>query len=508
MDFVILIPLIVYFLLILLIGIYTTRFSSRGISEFFLGGRQMHKFVVALSAVVSGRSAWLLLGFTGQSYTMGLSAVWAVVGYIVVECLLFLFYAPRIRKFSGEHNCITLPDYFAARFNDKHGYLRILLVLIIMIFMVTYIAAQFVAGGKAFFAYFGMDRETGIILTGVIILLYTFMGGFMAVSLTDVVQAFVMLFALVLLPVVGIIKGGGPAIVLHDLKEIQPMYFNPVAFGFGSMIGFLGIGLGSPGNPHIIIRYMSMKDPSQFRWTAIVGTTWNVLMALGALFIGFVARYYFPEAGSLPGGDPENAYITLANKILPTALVGVLLASVFAAIMSSADSQLLVAASGVVRDIYEKIIKKGRTVSQQKLTFLSRFTVALLVYIAIMLALMVEDIVFWFVLFAWAGLGAAIGPTSLHALFNKRTTMAGVMAGMIAGTATVFLWKSSPFLSRWLYELIPGFIAGAVTTYWISEIENLIHQKGVFDGQDARYYFLRMKNRMKRWMGWKETEER
>ncbi len=421
MDFIVLVPFIIYLILILLIGIYTTRYSSRGISEFFIGGRNVHKFVVALSAVVSGRSAWLLLGFTGQAYTMGLSAVWAVVGYIVVEFFLFLYFAPKIRRFSGEHNCITLPDFFVARFGDKNGHLRILLVIIIMIFMVTYVAAQFVAGGKAFFAYFNLNQLTGIIITGVIILLYTFMGGFMAVSLTDVLQAIVMLFAMVLLPVAGLIGSGGPAEVIRSLNNIQPAYFNPAAFGFGSLIGFLGIGLGSPGSPHIIVRYMSIRDASQFRWTAITGTAWNVLLALGALFTGFLARYYYPESDMLPDGDPENAYITLAIRLLPVGIVGVLLASVFAAIMSTADSQLLVAASGVVRDIYEKVVKKDRPLSQKRLTLMSRVTVAVLVYIAIMLALLVQDIVFWFVLFAWAGLGAAIGPASLHALFNSRS---------------------------------------------------------------------------------------
>ncbi len=468
MSFALLLPFLIYFLLVLLIGLYTTRYSSQGISEYFIGGRKVHKFVVALSAVVSGRSAWLLLGFTGQAYTMGLSAVWAVVGYIVVELLLFLFYAPVIRRFSGQHNCITLPDFFAARFDDKNGHLRVLLVTIIMIFMVTYVAAQLLAGGKAFFAYFEIDMFTGIVLTGVIILLYTIMGGFMAVSLTDVLQAFVMLFALILLPLVGIVKGGGFNAIISGLSDIQPAFFNPVAFGYGSLIGFLGIGLGSPGSPHVIVRYMSIADSSQFRWTAVVGTLWNILLAGGALCIGFLARYYFPELSMLPDADPENAYITLAIKLLPTAVVGIILASIFAAIMSTADSQLLVAASGLVRDIYEKVIRKDVAVSQKRLTFLSRAAVAFLVYIAIMLGLLVKDLVFWFVLFAWAGLGASIGPASLHALFNKRTTKKGVMAGMIAGVLTVIIWKSSHELSKWMYELIPGFLMGFVVTYWVS----------------------------------------
>lgn len=471
MDFKVIIPFASYFILILLIGLLSARYSSRGISEFFLGGRKMNFIVVALSAVVSGRSAWLLIGFVGQAYIMGLSAIWAVVGYIVVELLLFLFYAPRIRKFTEENNCITVTDYFSSRFNDKNGRLRMLIVIIFTIFMVTYVAAQFVGGGKAFFTYFGIRQNTGLIITAVIVLLYTILGGFLAVSLTDVLQAVIMLAALIGLPLAGILYNGNFDVIALSLREMEPAYFNPLAFGFGSMIGLLGIGLGSPGNPHIIVRYMSIKDPAQLKWAAIIGTTWNVLLAGGAFFIGIIARFYFPEAQMLPDSDPENAFLALAMKLLPTALVGIILAAIFAAIMSTADSQLLVAASSIVRDFYQKILRKNRQIPEVKLTFYSRLAVGVLVYLAVVLGLLVEDLVFWFVLFAWAGLGAAIGPTSIQALFRKKTTKNGVMAGMISGTLVVFIWKSSPFLSNWLYELIPGFLVAWLVTYWVSEYE-------------------------------------
>lgn len=477
MDYMALIPFVSFFVLIILIGVYTSKFSSKGISEYFIGGRKMNLFVVAISAVVSGRSAWLLLGFTGQAYTMGLSAIWAVVGYTVVEFFLFLYYAPRLRRFAEEHDCITIPDYFAARFNDKNGSLRMLIIIIFIIFMVTYVAAQFVGGGKAFFAYFGLRNATGIAITAAIVLIYTILGGFLAVSLTDVLQALVMLVALIGLPLVGIIDKGGISEITSQLNEIEPAYFNPVAFGFGSLIGFLGIGLGSPGNPHILVRYMSIRNYRQLKWTAVIGTAWNILLAGGAFMIGIVSRSYFPEVTMLPDADPENAYITLANELLPTALVGILLASIFAAIMSTADSQLLVAASSLVRDFYEKILHKNKFIPPEKLAMLSRVAVAVLVYLAVVLGFLVEDLVFWFVLFAWAGLGASIGPTSIQALFNKRTTKAGVMAGMIAGTLTVFIWKSIPVLSNWMYELIPGFMAGWLITYWGSGLDLYLKKK-------------------------------
>ena len=229
MQVSIIIPFILYFFIVIGIGVYTTRFSSRGVSEFFLGGRQMGRFVVALSAVVSGRSAWLLLGFTGMAYSMGFSAVWAVAGYTLVELFLFLYYAPRIRKFSGDHDCITIPDFFAARFNDESGTLRILIIIIFLVFMVTYVSAQFVGGGKAFFTNFGMDQTMGIILTAVIVLVYTILGGFMAVSLTDVLHGFVMLAALIGLPVYAVIHMGGWNEVSSQVLQVDQRFLNPVA---------------------------------------------------------------------------------------------------------------------------------------------------------------------------------------------------------------------------------------------------------------------------------------
>jgi sodium/proline symporter len=468
MQVSIIIPFTLYFLIVIGIGIFTTRFSSKGMTEFFLGGRQMGRFVVALSAVVSGRSAWLLLGFTGMAYTMGMSAVWAVAGYTLVEFLLFLFYAPRIRKFSEENDCITLPDFYAVRFNDRSGTLRILIIIIFLVFMVTYVSAQFVGGGKAFFTNFQLDQTWGLIITALIVMVYTILGGFKAVSFTDVLQAVVMLVALIGLPVYAIIQLGGWHEVSDQVLQFDKGFLNPFALTFGVFAGFFGIGLGSPGNPHILVRYMSIKDPSQFRWTAIVGTVWNILMAGGALFIGLIGRAYFPSADMLPDGDAENVYLFLASKIMHPVLVGVILASIFAAIMSTADSQLLVAASSLVSDLYDRILHKDQPLPQQQLTLMSRLCVVFLVIVAIILGIVIQDLVFWFVLFAWAGLGAAIGPTSILALFWKRTTKAGVVAGLISGTVTVFVWKTIPTLNNLIYELIPAFFISLLLTVLVS----------------------------------------
>ena len=457
-----------YLLLLVAVGIYSSRFSSKGISEFFIAGRKMNRFVVALSAVVSGRSAWLLLGVTGMAYAQGPSAIWAVVGYIVVELFLFLYYARRLRNFTEKRNCITIPDFFAERFSDHDGRLRMTIVAIFLVFMIGYVSAQFVAGGKAFASGFGMEMNTGIFVTALIVVAYTIVGGFLAVSLTDMFQAVFMILALVILPIIAIVNFGGLAILLEQLSSMDILYVDPFAISVGAAIGFIGIGLGSPGNPHILARYMSIDDSKQLRFAAVIGTVWNVLMAWGAVFIGLAGRAYFPDVSMLPASDTENLFPVLAQQHLHPVLFGIVLASIFAAIMSTADSQLLVAASSVVRDIYEKVIKKDEVIPQKKLVLYSRIIVFILVILSLLFGFLAEELVFWLVLFAWAGLGASIGPTSILALYWKRTTRAGVFAGLITGTAVTIIWYYTPVLRESLYELIPGFLAALIATWLVS----------------------------------------
>jgi sodium/proline symporter len=457
-----------YLAIIVGIGVRSARFSSAGISEYFVGGRVMHRFVVALSAVVSGRSAWLLLGLTGMAYGMGVSAIWAAAGYVLVEFLLFLFYAPRLRRFSGAYDCVTVTDFFAARFGEGRGGLRVLLVVTLLIFMVGYVSAQFVAGGKAFAVTFGMAEPTGMVMTAAFVLLYTLLGGFLAVSLTDTVQGALMLLALAGLPIVAAAGLGGWEAIAVELRAFEPSLLDPLALGAGAFLGFVGIGLGSPGNPHILVRYMSIRDAGQLRYAAFVGTFWNAAMALGAVAIGLVGRAWSPAVEALPGADPENLFPALAQAFLHPALVGVVIAAILAAIMSTADSQLLVAASSVVRDLYQKVLRRGEATSERRLVLLSRTVVTILVLVALALAFAAEELVFWLVLFAWAGLGAALGPTSVLALFWRRTTRAGVMAGIATGAATTWIWFYTPALRESVYELIPAFLLGGAATVVVS----------------------------------------
>lgn len=428
----------------------------------------MNRFIVALSAVVSGRSAWLLLGVTGMAYTRGLSALWACVGYIIVELLLFLFLAPALRRQTEELDAITVPDFFESRFADKTGLLRIVSVIIIFLFMIAYVAAQFKAGGKAFSSGFGLSDTEGLLLTAAIVLFYTMLGGFLAVSITDMVQAFLMILALLVLPIWAIMLYGGWPNVVEALTALSPPHLDPFALSIGALIGFLGIGLGSPGNPHILVRYMSIDDYKQLKVSALVGTIWNVLMAFGAILIGLVGRVYFPSPELLPNSDAEQLFPVLAQSLLHPVLFGLVIAAIFAAIMSTADSQLLVASSSLIRDVYQKMIRKDKKIEQKQLVVYSRWVVLILVVISLILGAIAADWIFWLVLFAWGGLGASFGPPIILSLFWKRTTKWGVLAGFVSGTLITIIWKSSPFLKGLMYELVPAFGISFLLTIMIS----------------------------------------
>ncbi|MHC4472031.1 MAG: sodium/proline symporter [Planctomycetota bacterium] len=479
---------IAYLVLVVGIGVWSARYSSRGLSEFFLAGRRLPRFVVALSAVVSGRSAWLIVGMTGMAYKSGVGAVWALVGYIVVELFLFRFYAGRLRRFTGRMDDLTLPDFFESRFKDRTGVLRGATVLVIVVFMAVYVSAQFVAGGKALDASFEVDREAGIVLTALIVLIYTVLGGFLAVSLTDVVQAFFMLLGLVVVPLVAILDYGGMKAVIDAVAETGLTRVDPWALGFGATVGLVGIGLGSPGNPHILVRYMSIDDPRELRATAVIGTVWNVIMGWGALYAGLAGRALFRTVEDIPGRDTEHINPALAKAHLHPILYGFVLAAIFAAIMSTCDSQLLVAASAVVRDIYQKVFRRRDRPDPKMLVWLSRAAVLVLVAASLLLGFVADKVVFWLVLFAWAGLGAAFGPTTILALFWRRTTGWGVLAGMLAGTAVVFVWQLTPSLEPLIYELVPAFGIGLLVTIVVSLLtrppDGVDEQFRVMSGED------------------------
>jgi SSS family solute:Na+ symporter len=334
--------------------------------------------------------------------------------------------------------------------------------------MISYVASQFEAGGKAFSTSFGVSEASGILATAAIVFIYTVLGGFLAVSLTDMIQAFIMIFALLILPVIAVVNAGGWGEILVIFQNFNPKFLNPFAYTIGGIVGFLGIGLGSPGNPHILVRYMSVDDPRALRKSCLIGTIWNVLMAWGAVFIGLVGRAYYLTPEALPGSDPENLFPFLAADQLHPLLLGVITAAILAAIMSTADSQLLVASSGIARDIYQKIFAKDKIIPQKKMVLISRIVVLSLVIAALIFGTLAKEYVFWLVLFAWGGLGASFGPTLLLSLFWRKTSKAGVITGFVSGTVVTIVWNQVKVLNDSIYHLVPAFFVSFFLTIIVS----------------------------------------
>ncbi|NOR14241.1 MAG: sodium/solute symporter, partial [Candidatus Aminicenantes bacterium] len=415
-------------LLPILIGFICLR-RTKSQSDFLIGGRAMDKFVVALSAVSSGRSSWLVLGVSGMAYTRGTGAVWAVVGYITAEMFQFIYIGRKLRAQTEGFQSLTLLDFFESRFNDTRQLIRITGSLIIVIFITAYVAAQFVGGAKSLSTALDVPMLGALLASGALVLVYMVMGGYIAVAYNDVIRAIILIVGLVIFPAVGLAKMGGFRILLDSLEQLNPALIDPFSLGAGAILGFLGIGLGSPGQPHIVVRYMSIDDPDKLRFSAVIGTFWNVVLGWGAVFIGLLGRALIPSVESLPGQDPEIIYLVLASDFFYPVLYGLIIGGIFAAILSTADSQLLVVASTFVRDIYEKIIKKDVQIPENKRIRLSRLVVVFSGILALIMAYFAQDLIFWLVLFAWGGLGAAFGSALIFTLYWKKTTTAGALAG-------------------------------------------------------------------------------
>ncbi|UCG52011.1 MAG: sodium/proline symporter [Candidatus Latescibacterota bacterium] len=454
-------------LLPILVGFITLK-RMRSESDFYVGGRAMNRLVVALSAISTGRSSWLVLGVSGMAYTMGIGAVWAIVGYTVVEFFQFIYIGKRLRAQTQEYGSITLLDYFESRFFDRKHVIRITGALIIAIFITAYVSAQLYAGAKTLSSALDLQLGMSLLISALLILIYMVLGGYVAVAYNDVVRAVIMLIGLVVLPAAGFIKLGGIGALREMLGQLDLKYIDPMAIGFGAVIGFLGIGLGSPGQPHILVRYMSINDPKQLTSSAVVGTVWNVILGLGAVMIGLLGRGMVPEVEALPNQDPEMIYLVLSSDYFGPALYGLLVGGIFAAILSTADSQLLVVASTFGRDVYEKILNKHSEIDEFAKLRLSRMIVILSGALALVLAYVARDLVFWLVLFAWAGLGASLGPAVIFSIFWKRTTRGGIVTGMITGTVITIVWKLWLKDPTGIYELIPAFFCSALAVWAVS----------------------------------------
>ncbi len=464
--------LLLYLTAVLAIGILASRFSSKNLEHYFLADRSLGPFVVALSTVASGRSAWMLLGYSGMAFALGVSALWATVGYIAAEAVLFVTVGRRLRNATQSQGDITLADFFASRFPKYALPLRLISALTMIVFLTTYVSAQFLGAGKTLQSSFGLSMEWGIAITAAIVLFYTILGGFLAVAITDVVQGLMMVGALIGVPLYVIFQTGGFSEMLQKLSAIDTGLLDPANIAGMMLIGFVGIGLGSVGNPHILVRYMSAKKESDLKRAAVIGTAANILMAVGATLTGLIARALYVSADRLPSGDKENVLPYLAQQHLHPFVFGLILAAIFAAIMSTCDSQLLVSASSVVRDLYQKIFRRGETISDRALVSLSRATIFILTALASIGAVGKWDFVFSFVLLAWAGLGATFGPALLFSLYWRKTHPAALIAGMVTGGATVAIWKLVPGVQSYfdnLYELVPAFFLSCLVI-WVGSL--------------------------------------
>ena len=451
-------------LLPVLVGLLAMA-RTRSQSDFFVGGRAMGRIVVALSAISSGRSSWLVLGVSGIAYTMGTSAVWAVLGYTVVELFQFIYVGRRLRTETESMESITLLDYLESRYGDNRHVLRLVGAVIITVFITAYVAAQLNAGAKALSTALDLPMIGCLLLSAVVILVYMVLGGYIAVAYNDVVRSVIMIIGLVVMPAAGLVAAGGLGPMIRSLATIDPSLVDPLALGLGGLIGFVGIGLGSPGQPHILVRYMSIGDPAQLRTSALIGTIWNVLLGWGAVFVGLLGRLLVSSADQLPDGDPEMIYLVLASESFGPVFFGLLVGGVFAAILSTADSQLLVVASTFGRDIYERVLRSGTEIDEHRKLRLSRVVVVLSGLVAMVLAYLAQDLVFWLVLFAWGGLGASFGSVIVLSLYWRGMTRDGALAGLVTGSVVTIVWKLWLKAPTGLYELIPAFalaVAAAV----------------------------------------------
>lgn len=451
-----------------LVGLLVRR-KTRNQSDFFVGGRAMDKFVVALSAVSSGRSSWLVLGVSGIAYYRGVGAVWAVVGYILVEMFQFIYIGKKLRAQTESFKSMTILDFFESRLNDGKHIIRAVGALIIAVFMILYVTAQMKAGSVSLSSALNIPVPAALLVSGTLLLIYMVLGGYIAVAYNDVIRAVIMIISLVVFPVVGLIKIGGLSVLLHQLSASDAALVDPFSLGLGMITGYLAIGLGSPGQPHIVVRYMSINDPDKLRFSAVVGTFWNVTMAWGALFIGLIGRVTPGIRMLTTPKEAELIYLILASKYFGPIFYSVLIGGVFAAILSTADSQLLVLSSTFVRDLYEKIVRKNHPIEENFKLKLSRVVVIVSGLLAMLIAYFSNnETIFWLVLFAWGGLGASLGSALIMILYWKRTTIAGITAGMVTGTVISIVWRLFLKEVTGVWELIPAFFGALFVIFCVS----------------------------------------
>lgn len=452
------------------IGLFYWRRTTT-VSQYILGNRELGRFVAALSAEASDMSGWLLIGLPGLAYVSGLQAGWVALGLIMGTYLNWRFIAPRLRMYSRiSGDSLTLPEFFKNRFHDTSDLIGAVCAAFILIFFVIYTSAQFVAGGKLFNTVFGIDYRVALLIGSLIVVAYTFTGGFLAVCVTDTIQGVLMFFAILIVPVTAVFLLGGPAATAAMVMLTNPNLLNPFVNPDGSPLTILAIlsfaawGLGYFGQPHILVRFMAIKKPEEIRDARRIAMVWVIISLGAAVAIGLIGRVFLSQ--TLTGSAAETVFMVMTMDTFSAFLAGIILCGILAAIMSTASSILLVTASALSQDVYFPFIRPGA--QDRELLWVSRFSVLLIAALALLLAINPDSIVFSIVAYAWAGFGAAFGPALLASLFWKRATRDGVLAGILVGGITVLIWKQAGLFG--IYEIIPGFILSVIAIYIVSRL--------------------------------------
>ena len=459
-----------YLIGMLSIGIYAYKLTSTS-EDYFLGGRSLGPWPTALSAGASDMSGWLLLGLPGYAFASGLESVWIAVGLLVGTWLNWLLCAKRLRTYSIKaNNALTLPDYLSTRFNDKTKLIQTISAVFILLFFLFYTSSGLVAGGKLFETVFGLDYTYAVIVGTICIVSYTLFGGFLAVAWTDLVQGLMMCAALVIVPIV--VLDGNWSQLSGDLISKNPELLNIWTNAKGEPLGAIAIisliawGLGYFGQPHILARFKASRSNKSIKTARRIAVTWTCISMVGALLIGLVGIVYVDSNLSSHLDDPEKIFMVLVNVTFHPVVAGILLAAILAAIMSTADSQLLVSSSALAEDFYKQLFNKEAT--QQQILNVGRFAVVAISIIALLLALNPESSVLGLVSYAWAGFGAAFGPAIILSLFWRNMNRHGALAGIIVGGVVVVVWKQLSGGIFDLYEILPGFILSVIAIVVVS----------------------------------------
>ncbi len=490
----ILIAMCAYMAVMVFIGVFYAKRANENSENYFLGGRGLGPWVAAMSAEASDMSGWLLMGLPGVAYWCGIAdAAWTAIGLAVGTYLNWLLVSKRLRRYSIKAgNAITLPEFFSNRFHESKKVVMTIAALFILIFFTVYAASCLVTCGKLFSTLFDAPYVPMMILGALFVLIYTFLGGFLAESMSDFIQALVMVAVLVLVLVIGTVSAGGFAQVLASTQSIpgfldffgiasptlengvqavangRPVFGDAGSYGLLTVVSTLAWGLGYFGMPQVLLRFMAIRKEDELKLSRRVAIIWCIISLFAAVVIGVIGRSLYPtDLGTASGA--ENIFILMSTRLLPPLIAGMAMAGILAATMSSSDSYLLIASSAFAKNIYQGVFKKEAT-DKQVMT-MSRLALLAITVIAIIIALDENSVIFTIVSFAWAGFGATFGPLVLFSLFWKRTNRAGAIAGMVGGGLMVFFWKlvMRPLGGLWnIYELLPAFIFSAICIVVVS----------------------------------------